>query len=75
MEPVLREKRLYCVPSFKEDLMAELKVFPDAPKKDILDALSMGIQESQVPEHPTKKRKKRFKQMLERGRVNETTGY
>ena len=75
LEPLLRRNLLYCVESFRRDVKSELKVFPDAPKKDVLDALSMAIQESQVPERPEVIRKRVFKNSLNRGKVNETTGY
>lgn len=75
LEPILRKGDLYCVDSFRDDVKAELKVFPDAPKKDILDALSMAIQESKIPEHPEEKQRRLFKKQITRGKVNETTGY
>jgi hypothetical protein len=75
LEPVLRESKLYCIPSFKNTIKAELKVFPDSPKKDVLDALSMAVQESRIPEHPNEIRKRHFKSEITRGKVNATTGY
>lgn len=75
LEPVLKAGKVYSIPSFKDNIMAELKVFPDAPKKDILDALSMAIQEAIIPEQPGKIKQRNFWQKLNRGRVNETTGY
>jgi hypothetical protein len=75
LEPLLRRGLLYCVGSFKDEVQAELNVFPDGPKKDILDVVSMGVQESQVPERPEEIRRQRFRQEISRGEKNETTGY
>ena len=75
LEPLLRRHLLYVVGSFKDEVSSELKVFPDGPKKDILDALAMGVQESKIPEKPEELRRRMFRQQITRGKVNETTGY
>ena len=75
LEPLLRRGLLYCVPSFIDEIKAELKVFPDAPKKDILDALSMGVQESQIPEDPKEVQRRRIRSQYEMVETDSVTGY
>jgi hypothetical protein len=75
LEPLLRRGLLYAVPSVIDDIHMELKVFPDSPRKDVLDALSMLIQELNVPEDPKEIRKRRFKMEVSMSQGDKVTGY
>ena len=75
MEPLLRRGLLYSVPSFIDDIHAELKVFPDSPKKDVIDALSMALAELQIPEDPKTIRRRAWKTEISNGEGDEVTGY
>lgn len=75
LEPYLRMGKLYAVPSMIMDIKSELKVFPDAPKKDVLDALAMGIQELHLPEDPKEIRRALYRRQVEVLGEDAITGY
>lgn len=75
LEPYLRRGLLYSVPSFRDDIHSELKVFPDSPKKDIVDALSMAIAEHQLPDDPKIIRQRRWHEEISLSKGDKVTGY
>lgn len=75
VQEVLEDKELYCVRSFYPKLMSNIKVFPDGHRKDVLDALSIAIEMSQIPRRQEDIDEEEEEHQLLQATRNRVTGY
>jgi hypothetical protein len=75
LEGPLRKGKLYCVPTFRDKVKEELRTFPDGHKKDVLDAISMGISVLIQPDPPESQEDYDYREAVSQSSHNRVTGY
>ncbi len=75
LQPLFEKGLIYCVPTAIDNVMQEVRMFPNSRKKDILDAITLAEKASVCPESPEViEEEEEREEMMALGR-NRVTGY
>jgi hypothetical protein len=75
VQPLMERGLLYATDQAREVLNEEIDVFPSGAKKDVLDALTIGLKLGYVPQAPEAKAEQLEQELDRRRAVNRVTGY
>ena len=76
LQPLLDRGLIYCLDTYRDEVEGELISFPQSEHRDILDALSIAVRNSQVPPSPEELKLQREAEETWANRViTNVTGY